>query len=159
MDFNCQNSRVCALLMATSLLFINGCASKHIPKTQAVDVVGTSLTASAHEVSESLRLLAQLEAADTPQIKPTTAPKSGPLATKMSIVWHGPLEPLLKLVAKKIAYNFAVVGKRPAQEIIVLGNHTEATAFDIIEDLGWQAGKNVTILVDDDRKRIMVVYR
>jgi hypothetical protein len=64
----------------------------------------------------------------------------------------------VKTLADMIGYDFKVVGRKPIQERLVSIDALDVPAFNVLEDLGWQAGENIGVVVDQTQKTIQIAY-
>ena len=117
------------------------------------------LAESATSVSRSLAHLAEVERAVYPHAKlppPPNAMRIG-MAEKASIDWSGPIEPLIKKIAKATHYKFRVIGKRPAIPILVSVNAKNTPLANILRDISFQANKQATIMLYSKRLKNRLV--
>lgn len=161
MDNNEQRARKCvAGLAAAVALVMAGCASTAPPPVQQ-DPAMVSLAAAADSIHADLNLLAQIRQQQTglPQrTKTHKTPATGKVALPITLKWSGPLEPAAEIVAEMAGYTFKVVGNSPANPVLVNLEAMGKPAFEVIEDMGWQAGSKVGVVLNQKIGELQVVY-
>ncbi|MEM0550288.1 MULTISPECIES: DotD/TraH family lipoprotein [Aeromonas] len=71
--------------------------------------------------------------------------------------WEGPIENALKLISEKTGYKLqGPLGKRPVTDVIVTFSAKERTAYDVLRDIGAQAGARAKVSVIVNRNANMV---
>ena len=65
---------------------------------------------------------------------------------------------LTKMVAEKIGYEFSTIGSKSSRDRVVNINAFEMPAFDVLQELGWQAGRRTGIHVDEEAETIKITY-
>jgi defect in organelle trafficking protein DotD len=133
--------------------FLNGCSSQ-LPSSITPGINAKSddaairLAEAAHSVSQSLNELKTLEKASAPAVKPLPYPTaSGLEKIIVSVDWSGPIEPLLKHIAKLANYEFEVIGRRPAIPILINILSQNTPLSYIIRDIDLQAGTKANVAV------------
>ncbi len=174
--------RQCLILLC-SVLFLFGCGQDH--DASNMDTVGgdfyhsdllnavnydvyqgkndadREILESAHAVTASLEKLAHIEQAIHPKIKmpqPKDPVKTG-LASLASIDWSGPVEPLLKQLARTNHYKLRVLGKRPAIPILVAVNKENISMQALLRDIEYQSQRKATIQLYKRKKIIELRYK
>lgn len=141
---------------------VAGCVPAAPPPQAQVDPAIQSLSKLAEGIHKDLGQLAMLERAKVQaEVTPMQAfatPRSGPLATSVTLRWAGPIAPAVQMVAEMVGYQFKEVGAPPAQPPMVNLDAINRPAFEVLEDFGWQAGEKVGVVVDDGRRLIQVIY-
>jgi defect-in-organelle-trafficking protein DotD len=118
------------------------------------------LAEAAVSVSKSLRQMAETERAVHPH-KRLPAPKSAEelgMSQHASLDWSGPIEPLLKKIAKYTHYNIRILGKKPAIEVLVSVTATDTPLAEIVRDVGFQAEQKVNIAIYPHRRILELRY-
>lgn len=92
------------------------------------------------------------------EVEVVKVPDSGPLSRPVTFRWSGPLSDAIETLAGMIAYDFKVVGKKPIRDRLVSIDALDQPVFSILEDLGWQAGENIGVVVDQDLMIIKIAY-
>ena len=113
------------------------------------DAAETKLAEAASAVSHSLNQLAQIEKAMHPPMHlphPQNPARLG-MANLASVDWTGPVEPLLRKLAKATHYRLRVLGNTPAIPVIVNVTKHDVPMADILRDLTYQTAKRADILL------------
>lgn len=159
-----MNRKISVVIITGCLLITMGCQKKitvsDLPEKTKIE---TRLEQSARKIQEQLSLLAELKQMDFENKNPSEVnfyktPDAGPLSTTLPMAWNGPLEMGIKVIADSIGYTFEISGLEPVQPIIVTVNSHKMSAFEIIETMGWQAGRNVEVGVNEREKLIKILY-
>ncbi len=150
------------LVVYGALLGCTGCSQTAISvhKSRSMDIVESKLIAAAHSVSQSLNELAAIENAITPHSalpKPSNPAALG-MASHASVNWTGPIEPLIRKLAKASNYDVHVLGHRPSMTTIVSVKAKDATLASILRDARFQAQKSTEIVVYPNTKIIELRY-
>jgi hypothetical protein len=112
-----------------------------------------------HKQLVKLSKINQQKAKDTwGEAEVVKTPKTGPLSQLVTFRWSGPLQDAVKTLADMVQYDFKVIGQKPIQERLVSIDALDKPAFNILEDLGWQAGENIGVVVDQKQRFIQIVY-
>jgi defect-in-organelle-trafficking protein DotD len=112
------------------------------------DDAGVTLAQAARSVSQSLNELKSLEKASNPPLKPLPYPTASGLENiSASVDWSGPIEPLLKRIAKLANYRLEVIGRRPAIPVLVTISAQTTPLSYILRNADLQAGLKATIAV------------
>ena len=146
--------------------FLAGCATQNLPDSVTPSINTRSddasirLAEAARSVSQSLNELKALEKASNPPIsKPLPYPGSSGLENIVaSVDWSGPIEPLLKRIAKLAHYRLERIGHHPAIPILVTVSSQNTSLGYIIRDINLQAGEKANILVYPGIKTIELRY-
>ena len=94
-----------------------------------------------------------------PISKPLPYPGSSGLENIVaSVDWSGPIEPLLKRIAKLAHYRLERIGHHPAIPILVTVSSQNTSLGYIIRDINLQAGEKANILVYPGIKTIELRY-
>lgn len=123
------------------------------------DRVSLMLAESADRASSALETLAAIEQAKAEPIAVppiTSAPPE--MRRAVTVNWVGPPGPLVKTLADRAGYTFAVFGTAPATPDIVSIDSQNRPVVDILRDVGLQLGRRADISVDGARKRIELHY-
>ncbi len=129
-------------------------------KAMMMDPAEVQLAEAAVSISHSLYHLAQVEQAANPHAKlsPPPNPNSYGMGRLASVDWSGPIEPLIKRLAKASHYTFKKLGRKPAIPIIVTINTKNTPMGDILRDAAFQAHSKADVLVFPKRHVIEVRY-
>jgi hypothetical protein len=123
-----------------------------------VDPAITKLQVTADEVSKVLRQLSEAQQASAPKPISYSVPQSGPLAQAVTLSWAGPPEPVLRVLADMMEFQFRAVGKPPLSPDIVTIEVRRQAAWSVLEDIGYQLGTRATVVVNEARREIQLVY-
>ncbi len=154
------------IIVALFVSLLSGCATQNLPDsvTPAIhtrsDDASVALAEAARSVSQSLNELKALEKASNPPLsKPLPYPSSSGLeAIIASVDWSGPIEPLMKRIARLAHYRLEQIGHHPAIPILVTISSQNTSLGYIIRDINLQAGEKANILVYPGIKTIELRY-
>lgn len=165
-----KNRYVIPSIMALIALLLTGCTSKgnttniYYPVDSGSENAQTKLVEAAVTSSEALTKLAAIEKSTHPKAKippPLSLDYMNRvgLGTLTSIDWTGPIEPLIKELAKISHYRYRVIGKRPAIPVLVATYAINMPVGDILRDADYQAGHKADVVVHYKTKVIELRYR
>lgn len=119
-----------------------------------------TIAEAAVSVSKSLSQLAEVERAVHPNATLPTPPNAVRIgmANQASVDWSGPVEALLRKVAKASHYDLKVLGVQPAIPIIVSITAQNTPLADILRDISFQADKQATVALYPKRHIIELRY-
>jgi defect-in-organelle-trafficking protein DotD len=148
-----QRKRI--LVIVGLALTLTSCANRHAINTTVINNPNSSANANiklaeaAVAVSQSLQDLAAIERAANPQAKipPPIDPVKIGMAGLASVDWTGPIEPIIKKIAKATNYRVRVLGRAPPIPVIVSVYAQSIPLADILRDISFQAQKKATIRV------------
>lgn len=142
----------CALALAA-------CTPKAPPATPP-NPTDASLAEASWSVSRSISSLSETAQAVRPMpvIAPPPDPASYGMAGLTSIDWSGPVEPLVKEMAKATGYKFHVLGREPAIPVMVSVYRQNVPIADILRDVGFQCARRATIAVYPEAQIIELRY-
>lgn len=160
--------KVMTACFAGVLISLSGCAT--VKQPDIVDPTKEGLESRLEEyassVSKSFRQLAEVEArasnqGATPSLLPASKkdikiPDS--LKTEVEFSWSGPIEGCVQKISNIAGYKLEVTGSEPTFPIIVSVSQTKISLFDLIYDIGYQAGKAVDIVLKPSQKVIEIRY-
>lgn len=104
--------------------------------------VNAQLAEAATSVSTSLNKLAELKLAEIPPSKNSKADAFANVKGMneiSSIDWNGPVEPILRKIAKAGKHKFTVLGRAPSIPIIIDLDMRNVTLADILQNITYQA--------------------
>jgi len=140
-------------------MLVAGCATPPGPSPPP-DPISTSLAEAGYSVSRSLVDLAETAQAShpVPDVGPPPNPASYGMAGLATIDWSGPIEPLVRQIAKVSNYRVRVLGTCPAIPILVTIYDKNRMIADILRDVGFQAGRRATLVVYPESRVIELRY-
>ncbi len=146
-----------ALLIISSLI-IGGCASP--PPTTPTDNATTSLAEASYSVSRSIVSLSETAQAahPMPDLEPPPIPASYGMGGLTSVDWSGPVEPLVRQIARSANYRVCVLGVPPAIPVLVTIYDKNRMLADVLRDVGYQCGRRATIVVYPESRVIELRY-
>jgi len=153
-------------VMATStvLAAMSGCAKppQAVPGPPETDPAIVELSRAADSIHKDLNLLSRIRQEESgvhEQVKAyKTPPANSRISEPITLSWSGPLEPAVEVVARKVGYNFRVIGSAPSQPVLVNLRATDKPAFEILEDMGWQAGDKAGVVLNQEQKELQIIY-
>lgn len=156
-------------LFASIILLVTACSNNTLDDTQiGPTIYGRSLLKNvnfdvyegahdadqelvdaAHQVSATLGELSRIQYSQVKEkdLPDQLNPEKLGLADLGTIDWSGPVEPIVKQIAKASNYHLRVIGKRPAIPVLVTINKENATLAEIMRDITYQAGKQANIQI------------
>jgi len=146
-------SSLCAVLCA--------CANTPPPKlNNGAHDAENSLAEASYSVSRSMVDLAETaqSAHPTPNLSPPPSPASYGMGGVTSVDWSGPVEPLVKQLARASNYRVRVLGTSPAIPIIVTVNTKNVMLGDILRDVGYQCGERASLIVFPNSQVVELRY-
>ena len=119
-----------------------------------------SLAEASYSVSRSVVDLAETAQAahPLPDLAPPPSPATYGMAGLTTVDWSGPVEPLLRQIAKAANYRVRVLGTPPAIPVIVTIYTKNAMLGDILRDVGYQCGRRAAVVVFPETRVIELRY-
>jgi defect-in-organelle-trafficking protein DotD len=137
------------------LLALGGCqitgSTTPAPVT-TVNPIMAKIAESAERTAAALTRLAEIENAKTtpPVALPDVAALPQELAQPVSLLWDGPIEPLVQSLARQAGYAYRVIGAPPSLSIVVRVTADNKPLAHILADAGYQAGTRATVRIWSD---------
>lgn len=159
----------------STAMFLSGCASdskqfvdlnlRYVP-TSSVPATSdpnaqAQIADTATSVNQSLQQLSAIQQATNPGVRMghPMDPHSIGMAQQVSLNWTGPIEPVLKKIARASNYQLRVLGNRPAIPVIVIVHTRNATLASILRNVTYQATGKANINIYPHAKIIELRYR
>lgn len=151
------------LIVLLSLVLYACCGGrlpKEAPPSFDVSKSGASLAEASYAVSRSVVDLAETAQAahPLPNLAPPPSPATYGMAGLTTIDWSGPVEPLLRQIARIANYRVCVLGTEPAIPVLVTIYVKNAMLGDILRDVGFQCGRRATVVVYPENRVIELRY-
>ncbi|MGD8907872.1 MAG: DotD/TraH family lipoprotein [Chromatiales bacterium] len=148
-------------LSLTVFALLSGCAN-HKPVVvadKAPDPALVALKEAAEQVSQSFELVAALEQAKS--AAPSFAQPNDPALRKRISMpyWHGPMDKAVRAVAKEIGYSVRVMGRKPPVDALISVNFNQTPAWDVLRNIGLQAGKRSGIVINANMRTLTIHYK
>lgn len=145
-------------LMAACILILSACSSP--PPPPSIDNPTASMAEASYSVSRSIVSLSETAQAahPLPKLDPPPNPASYGMAGLTSVDWSGPVEPLVRQIAKVTGYRVRVLGTPPAIPVIVTVYDKNMMIADILRDVGYQCGRRAAIVVYPESRVIELRY-
>jgi defect-in-organelle-trafficking protein DotD len=146
------------LLLSVFMILLSACASR--PPEMHLDNQDASLAEASYSVSRSISSLSEVAQAahPLPKLDPPPNPASYGMAGLASIDWSGPVEPLVRQIAKMTGYRVRVLGTEPAIPVLVSVYDKNMMVADILRDVGFQCGRRAAIVVYPESRVIEIRY-
>ena len=149
-------------LLLSLVFFASGlsaCAPPQPPPTQ-LDMASASLSEASYSVSRSIVSLSETAQAahPIPDLGPAPNPASYGMAGLTSVDWSGPIEALVKQLAKSADYRVRILGKAPAIPVLVTVYDKNMMLADILRDVGYQAGRRASVVVYPEERVVELRY-
>lgn len=146
-------------IIATLFFALAGCTST----TQTVvytDNASASLAEASYSVSRSIVSLSETAQAahPLPKLNSPPNPASYGMAILASIDWSGPVEPVVRQIAKASHYRVRVLGTAPAIPVLVTVYDKNRMIADILRDVAYQCGRRAAIIVFPESRVIELRY-
>ncbi len=153
-----MNYKVSIVIFIT--LCLCACASPKPPHSYDVSKTEASLAEASFAVSRSVVDLAETAQAShpLPNLAPPPSPATYGMAGLTSIDWSGPIEPLVRQVARASNYRMVVLGTPPAIPVLVTVNAKNVMLGDVLRDIGYQGGRRATVTVFPGSRVIQLCY-
>ncbi|MDF3054640.1 MAG: dotD [Gammaproteobacteria bacterium] len=156
--------------ITAAITLLSGCSNRppstniYYPTDSASENAQNKLAEAAVSTSSSLTRLAAIEKATHPSGKlspPMSVDQMNRvgLGALTSIDWTGPIEPLVKELARISHYKFRVLGKRPAIPVLVATYAVNMPVGDILRDADYQAGNKADVIIYTNHRTIELRYR
>ena len=153
-----MNDKVNRVVLLSFLL----CACSTPKPLPGYDVIKSeaSLAEASYSVSRSVVDLAETAQAahPLPDLAPPPSPATYGMAGLTTVDWSGPVEPLLRQIAKAANYRVRVLGTPPAIPVIVTIYTKNAMLGDILRDVGYQCGRRAAVVVFPETRVIELRY-
>jgi len=153
-------------VLLLSSFFLAACASSNSSavseQEQTYDMhdASVALSEAAVNVSQTLDQLSATEQAANPPRSLSTPPNpaSYGMGMKASIDWNGPVKPIVQQIANATNYKLQVLGKESSIPLVVSINSKNEAMGNILQNIGYQCGKQATITVFPSRRIIQLRY-
>lgn len=141
-------------------LVLYACAAPKQPQGYDFSKTESSLAEASYSVSRSLVDLAETaEAAHPlPALSPPPSPASYGMGALTTIDWSGPVEPLVRQIARISGYRVRVLGTAPAIPVLVTIYAKNTMLGDILRDVGYQCGRRASVIVFPESLVIEIRY-
>jgi len=150
------------VLIASLSFMLCACANNNKQQQRYYSLTPTenSLAEASYSVSRSIVDLAETAQAAHPEadLAPPPNPKSYGMDGTTSVDWSGPIEPLIKQIAKAANYRVNVLGTRPGIPVIVTVYAKNVMLGDVLRDVGYQAGRRASVVVYPGSQLIELRY-
>lgn len=159
------NKNIIALL---GVAMLSGCAST----PQSIDLQAEqleingfmlkSLDQSAQTINQSVDTLNTYNAMRFPEVDlPLAQVPNDVLAQKITLVWNGPIQPVIEKLAKIAGFTFQVYGNPPAIPIVIVLNQANdwQSILDTLRSIDVQSKGQASIYVNAKEKIISLRYQ
>lgn len=150
------NPSVAVIRMVPVLVALAGCQLTAPAATTSAPSVTNPILAklaeSAERTSAAVQRLAEIENAKSvpPVPLPDVASLPPELGRPVSIVWEGPIEPLVQSLARQAGYAYRAIGAPATLPIVVRISAENRPLAHVLADAGYQAGNRATVRVSSD---------
>lgn len=132
--------------------------AKPAPAASVVNVE-SEIASVAKSIDSSLTKLTEIEQSSKKAvIPPRPNVQSGPLALRVSVLWKGPVEPILMKLSEESGYQYRTIGKKSAIPVMVNLDVKDQPILDVLRSIGLQLGDQATVKVSSKNKTIEVAY-
>lgn len=139
-------------------LILSACATP--PPHDPPDTSSSALAEASYAVSRSISNLTEVAQAahPMPEMPASPSPASYGMSGLTSVDWSGPVEPLVRQIAKSVNYRTRVLGRSPAIPVMVSIYDKNMMVADILRDIGYQCGRRAAVVVYPDSRVIELRY-
>lgn len=150
------------LLLLFLFFVLTGCSDKKIvdlnlkyvtaestPVAKTDEQAQAQIAEAATAVGQSLQELSAVQMTVHPpkQFSKPFDPRVIGMGKLASISWTGPVQPLLKQIAKATNYNLSVIGRKPSLPVLVSLNINNQPIATILRDVAYQIVMKANIAV------------
>jgi defect in organelle trafficking protein DotD len=141
-------------------LLLCACAAPKPPQGYDLTKSQTSLAEASYSVSRSIVDLAETAQAahPLPDLAPPPSPATYGMGGLTTVDWSGPVEPLVRQIARAANYRVSILGTPPAIPVIVTIYTKNAMLGDILRDVGYQCGRRASVVVYPGSRVIELRY-
>lgn len=134
-------------------------ATNQVPAETDRGDAQTQIAEASSSVGSSLAELSAIQIATNPgaDLPPINAYALG-MTERVTVNWNGPVEPLMKKIAKISNYYYRSVGEEPAIPLLVSIDAKNQMLGDILQNLIYQVHTKADVLVDGRRRIIELRY-
>lgn len=153
-----MNKKVGVIIFLAFILY--GCAAPKPPPGYNINKTQASLAEASYAVSRSMVDLAETAQAahPLPDLAPPPSPATYGMGGLTSVDWSGPIEPLVRQIARAANYRVRVLGTCPAIPVLVTVYEKNAMLGDILRDVGYQGGRRAAVVVFPESRVIEIRY-
>jgi defect-in-organelle-trafficking protein DotD len=142
-------------------LLLSACSS-NTPRPPSYALTGTeaSLAEASYAVSRSISNLSATAQAARPYHRITEPPHPTTFGMEglSTVDWAGPVEPLVRQIAKAANYRVRVLGTAPAIPVLVSIYDQNMMLGDILRDVGYQCGRRAEVIIFPHSRVIELRY-
>ncbi len=148
------------LWILTAGMLLGGCVSNYVPPAPRTnDPAKIKLAQAASASTDSLVTLEGIRKAENPQYqKKLPNANSFGMTQLASIDWTGPIDPIVKKIAKAASYRLQVLGTQPAIPVLVTIHAQNQSLGEILQNIDYQAGRKAYIYVNGKAGLIQLRY-
>lgn len=152
-------TRFSVFLAPVAALFLAAC--QHVPPPappaqSAPSFLEKTLADAAMKSSAAMATLAQVEATKTPPAQSGAVTIPDELKRPVTLDWSGPMTSIAAAIADQVGYTFTELGSPSPTPVLVTVKVEDRPVYEVLEDIGLQAGRLVTLAVNVDQRRIEV---
>ncbi|OGT47942.1 MAG: hypothetical protein A3E83_08895 [Gammaproteobacteria bacterium RIFCSPHIGHO2_12_FULL_41_20] len=147
-----------AIIFLTAL--IGACSTPTKPPEHPLGKHEASLAEASYAVSRSIVSLAETAQAahPLPNLAPPPSPATYDMDQLTTVDWSGPVEPLVRQVARAANYRTQVLGTQPAIPVLVTIYTKNQMLGDVLRDIGYQCGRRATVVVYPGSRTVELRY-
>lgn len=147
-------------LVISLILTLCACHTPKPPQGYNISKSEASLAEASYAVSRSIVDLAETAQAahPLPDLAPPPSPATYGMGGLTTIDWSGPVEPLVRQVAKAANFRTRVLGTPPAIPVIVTIYTKNVMLGDVLRDIGYQCGRRAAVVVYPESRVIELRY-
>ena len=148
------------ILLLIAILLI-GCATKKQTDNRDEYIkTRNSLAEASYSVSRSMVDLAEVAQSAHPisHVESPPNPATYGMGGTTTIDWSGPVEPLLRQIARAADYSVRVLGTPPAIPVIITIYQKNVKLGDALRDVGYQCGRRATVVIFPESRVIELRY-
>lgn len=155
-----MKNKIIAMFFIPFVFLLTACTKQPAPPTEPANVADASLAESSFAVSRAISSLSETAQAARPTVHISTPPnpRSYGMGTLTSIDWSGPVEPLVREIARATDYRLHVLGQSPAIPVMVSVFDKNRMIGEILRDVAYQCGRRANIIIFPESRLIELRY-
>ncbi len=149
-----------AIITVSLPLILSACTSTPPADGLPLGNADASLAEASYSVSRGISSLSETAQAarPLPNLAPPPNPASYGMAGLTTVDWSGPVEPLVRQIAKATNYRLCILGRPPAIPVLVTIYDKNMMIADILRDVGFQCGRRASVVVFPESRIIELRY-
>jgi len=137
-----------------------GCASQKSAAPPGTNPTDASLAEASYSVSRAISSLSETAQAahPLPDMPPQPNPADYGMGGLTSVDWSGPVQPLLREIARSTSYRLRVLGPEPGIPVMVSVYDKNMKIGEVLRNIAYQCGRRATVAVYPEEQVIELRY-